>query len=249
MVNVRRIVAGLLVVGVAVALAGCQGAEIDKLRGANQIMRAQLDKTLKDLDKMRAERDAALARVDELDRKVLIAQKERDLWKEKYNALAETQEKLKTIPAELEQRLREIVESIGGTYLGKGAMRFPADILFDPGKTTVKPKAKEAIKQVAQAFNEKGEGFILRIDGHTDEQPIKVSPWADNWELGAERARAVLKVLRGEGVAPERMFIASYSMYRPVDPGHKEDSWKKNRRVEISLIPALPKTPAEEAAP
>ncbi len=238
----------MLVIGVVVALAGCQGAEIDRLRGANQIMRTQLDKTLRDLDKIRAERDAALARIDELDRKLLLAQKETELWKEKYAELEKAQKELVTIPAELEEILREIAKIIGGTY-EEGVMRFPADVLFDAGKTTIKPKAEKVIKEIAKAFNEWGEGFILRIDGHTDEQPIKVSPFADNWQLGAERARAVLKIIVAEDVAPERMFITSYSMYKPMDPAHGEASWKKNRRVEISLIPALVKVPTEPVAP
>ena len=240
MKGLRSAVAGVLA-GTLVAFAvGCQNAEIDQLRGANLKMSEQLRAANEAVAKMKQERDAAYGQIDSMNKDILVAQKDAKLWQDKYAALEGMRGTEAGVPAELEKRLREIMAKWGGTYEG-GVMTFPADIVFDAGKIDVKPKAKEAIKEVARAINEMGAGFRLRINGHTDEQPIKKSGYKDNWQLGAERARAVLKILEAEKIAPERMYMTSFSMYQPVDPGQGEASWKKNRRVEIQLL--------EEAAP
>jgi peptidoglycan-associated lipoprotein len=42
--------------------------------------------------------------------------------------------------------------------------------------------------------------------------------------------------LVGKGIAPARLSIISYGKERPVDPGHNETAWGKNRRAEFKVI-------------
>jgi len=67
------------------------------------------------------------------------------------------------------------------------------------------------------------------IEGHCDERGTEEY----NLALGERRARASYEHLVILGVAPERMKIVSFGEERPLDPGHNETAWAKNRRAEF----------------
>jgi len=67
------------------------------------------------------------------------------------------------------------------------------------------------------------------IEGHCDERGTEEY----NLALGERRARAAYEHLVILGVDPERMSLVSFGEERPVDPGHTETSWEKNRRAEF----------------
>ena len=69
------------------------------------------------------------------------------------------------------------------------------------------------------------------IEGHCDER----GTIEYNLELGAKRAKAVLDYVASLGVDAGRMRTISYGEERPVDPGHDETAWGKNRRAEFTL--------------
>jgi chemotaxis protein MotB len=74
---------------------------------------------------------------------------------------------------------------------------------------------------------------LIRIDGHTDSDPIRRSKWDDNWQLAAERARQVLKVLIKQGVPKDRIFFAAFADTRPRATNKTTAGKKQNRRVEL----------------
>ena len=74
-------------------------------------------------------------------------------------------------------------------------------------------------------------GFRVVIEGHCDER----GTIEYNLELGAKRAKAVLDYVASLGVDAGRMRTISYGEERPVDPGHDETAWGKNRRAEFTL--------------
>ena len=84
---------------------------------------------------------------------------------------------------------------------------------------------------------------MLRIDGHTDNERIKVSGWKDNMELSQERARAVWVALRGMGLAPETMCANGYGEFHPVADNRTAAGRAQNRRVELSLVAITTNTP------
>ena len=86
----------------------------------------------------------------------------------------------------------------------------------------------------------KSDGRKLRIDGHTDGQPLKATKgkWGNNYRLAAERALAVREYLAGRGVPAGDMIVAGYGPNAPaVDPTAPEAEEPANRRVEIFIIP------------
>ena len=109
------------------------------------------------------------------------------------------------------------------------------DLMFASGKSVLKDSGKKLLGELAGKLNapEYAHMFI-RIDGHTDDQPVKFTKKEnhDNWELGAKRAKAVLDYLIERGVSPERCFYASFNKYRPLKDGDRA----KQRRVEVVLF-------------
>lgn len=117
-----------------------------------------------------------------------------------------------------------------------GVLRANSDILFDSGKAELKPQSAAVIQEVAGKLKEilTDKSVVLRVDGHTDSDPIRVSHWADLPQLSAERARAVANALVKAGVPNDSIFIAGFGASRPIAGADKA----QNRRVELVLLPA-----------
>jgi peptidoglycan-associated lipoprotein len=69
----------------------------------------------------------------------------------------------------------------------------------------------------------------IRVEGHADERGTREY----NLALGERRANAVVQYLVANGIAKSRIETISYGKERPVDPGHDEAAWAKNRRAEL----------------
>jgi len=74
----------------------------------------------------------------------------------------------------------------------------------------------------------------IEVTGHTDNGAAPKS-FASNWEYGAARAAAVVRVLSGKGVEPERFVARSCGSTRPRDDNKTESGRQRNRRVEIAV--------------
>ncbi len=115
------------------------------------------------------------------------------------------------------------------------AVQVAASLLFDSGKIDIKPTGQKTLTEIAAVLKDRDE--ILRIDGHTDTDPIRVSPWEDNWHLSTMRALRVRKFLEAQGISPDRTFVAGFGEKRPIAENSTEAGKSKNRRVEILLMP------------
>jgi peptidoglycan-associated lipoprotein len=71
----------------------------------------------------------------------------------------------------------------------------------------------------------------LRIAGHCDERGSDEY----NLALGNRRAASAKRYLTGKGVDEGRLDVVSYGKERPLDQGHSEDAWAKNRRDEFEI--------------
>jgi chemotaxis protein MotB len=106
------------------------------------------------------------------------------------------------------------------------------DVLFDSGKATLKPSAKTSLNKVADVIRSKYAGQVIRIEGYTDTDPIKKSPWQTNERLSGERAMAVQEYLVSRGVSKNQVYYAGFGATRP------KESKAKSRRVEIVILAA-----------
>jgi len=109
--------------------------------------------------------------------------------------------------------------------------RMLKDIHFDFDEYNVRPEDAEALKDNA-ALLMKYPSFKIQIEGHCDERGTVEY----NLALGERRADSTKKYLVSLGVSPDRIATISYGEERPLDPGHNEEAWAKNRRAHTVIL-------------
>jgi len=116
---------------------------------------------------------------------------------------------------------------------GTITVTLPNTILFDSGKATLKSATSKELDHILGVIKDKYSGKHVDVVGHTDTEPIKKSPWKDNWELSAQRALAVTRYLVGHGISDKQVEASGCGSARPVASNSTADGKAKNRRVEI----------------
>ena len=109
-----------------------------------------------------------------------------------------------------------------------------ADINFDFDKYNLKPEAQEILKKGAPAYL-KYRDYKLVVEGHCDEQGTSEY----NLALGERRATEAAKYLADLGIEKARIKTISYGKEMPLDKGHDEAAWAKNRRAHFVIFPPV----------
>jgi len=104
------------------------------------------------------------------------------------------------------------------------------DIHFDFDSAVLVPAAQEILQSKATWLQDNPDNTVI-IEGHCDERGTN----AYNLALGDRRAEAVKAFLEDLGIAASRMTTISYGEEKPVDPGHNEEAWAKNRRAHFVI--------------
>jgi peptidoglycan-associated lipoprotein len=99
------------------------------------------------------------------------------------------------------------------------------DIPFEFDSATLTAEAQEILRQKAEWLQNNPQ-VAATIEGHCDERGTN----AYNLALGERRAESAKTFLKNLGIASSRLTTISYGEERPVDPGHNEEAWSKNRR-------------------
>jgi len=126
---------------------------------------------------------------------------------------------------------------------------FLDEILFDSGKAKIKEGGFASLDKVCGVIVAKASDLDVGVEGHTDNEPIKYSRWQSNWELSTARANSVVHYLVEKGVDPARLAAIGYGEHRPVASNDTPESRRKNRRVEIVILPKLKKGSRGSAGP
>jgi chemotaxis protein MotB len=145
----------------------------------------------------------------------------------------------------LVEKLRSMIDSgqIKVTIRnGRMLIALPNDVLFDSGKTAVKPDGKAAIAKIAQVLATIPDRRFLVV-GHTDNVPIKTARFPSNWELSTARAVEVAQLLITGGMRPQVLGAAGYAEFDPAGANDTPELRAQNRRIEIVLEPNLADLP------
>lgn len=114
-------------------------------------------------------------------------------------------------------------------------VRFAEKVFFDLGQATLKPEALEILHSFASQVKDLPNP--LRVEGHTDDWPIRTSTFPSNWELSVQRATNVVRYLIEEnGFDPGKLSVAGYSEYRPIRPNDTAQNRAMNRRVDLVIL-------------
>jgi len=146
-------------------------------------------------------------------------------------ATATTRERLAETPTQ---------EAVVQQETGKAMVTSPAigaleselqKIYFNFDSADLSDQARAALSKNAELLA-KQPSVTLRIEGNCDERGSDEY----NLALGERRAKAAKDYLVNLGVQAERLSTISYGEEKPVDPGHDEAAWAKNRRDEFVII-------------
>ena len=104
------------------------------------------------------------------------------------------------------------------------------DVRFDFDKSEVKEDGRKTCQVVADYLKKNPMAKFL-IEGHCDERGTSEY----NMALGDRRATAVMNYLVSLGVPKAALSTVSFGKEKPLDPGHDEGAWEKNRRAHFVL--------------
>jgi len=112
------------------------------------------------------------------------------------------------------------------------------DLLFNSGKSEINPEGISVLRDIGSKFG-KFEGKVI-VEGHTDNVSISTEKFPSNWELSISRAVNIVRFLAEEaGVKPIKMSAMGYADTKPVVSNDTSENRRKNRRVEIILVPQI----------
>jgi chemotaxis protein MotB len=109
-----------------------------------------------------------------------------------------------------------------------------ADILFPSGSGDFTTAAEPVLDKLAEVL--KPFPNPIRVEGHTDDRPIRTAQFPSNWELSAARAASVVHQFTREGVDPLRLEIVGFGQFHPRQPNDTNEGRNANRRVVILVL-------------
>src|ERR1700678_3421271 len=111
------------------------------------------------------------------------------------------------------------------------------DILFPSGAGEFAPAAEPVLDKLAEVL--KPFPNPIRVEGHTDDRPIRTAAFPSNWELSAARAASVVHQFTKEGIDPLRLEIVGFGEFHPRKPNDTVEGRNANRRVAILVMEAV----------
>ncbi|MEZ0283238.1 peptidoglycan -binding protein [Methyloceanibacter sp.] len=164
-----------------------------------------------------------------------------DLGQRLNVALAKKVQELARYRSDFFGKLKDALGGRADFQIAGDRFIFPSDVLFDSGSDVLRPEAHDQIAKLASALTElEGKippdiAWVMRVDGHTDINPIATPQFPSNWELSSARAISVVRYLMSQGVKPERLVAAGFGEFQPLDPATSPEAMRKNRRIELKL--------------
>lgn len=229
-------------------LARIRAEEIGRLTKAREFLRAQVQEMSQLISEKTSVAELIKNKLDETNLSLSETIKKHTLAIARSKVLekraleeAERAKRLESDLSEMSSKLKEQLVSLQET---KNLLRvtFVNSLLFDSGSATLKEKGTEALSTVAD-FLQKQKDKLIRIEGHTDNRPIKgnlLDRYPSNWELSFARSISIVKFLESKNISPARMSATGHSFYRPVASNDNEEGRSRNRRTVILLSSPRP---------
>jgi chemotaxis protein MotB len=107
---------------------------------------------------------------------------------------------------------------------------------FDSGSATPKSEAIPTLRTIAAKLG--SEPYDVRVEGHTDNEPIHTVEFDSNWELSSARATRIARLfLETKAIPPDRISAAGYAEFHPVADNDTAEGRAENRRVDLVVMP------------
>lgn len=181
--------------------------------------------SIKKAEESAAERERAKLEAEQKEREA----KEREAARIREEEAKKEQERKEQAKRELEKSLvSKKTPGIEGEVFESSLLK---DVYFDFDKYDIRPEDTKVLKDSA-ALLMKHPGVKIQIEGHCDERGTNEY----NLALGERRCNSAKKYLISVGVPESRLSTISYGEERPLDSGHDEGAWAKNRRAHFIII-------------
>ena len=164
-----------------------------------------------------------------------------ELGRRLNEALAQKVEELSQYRSEFFGRLRQALGDRPDIRIVGDRFVLQSEVLFPSGSANLDSDGEAKLREVAQTLREVTAkippdiDWVLRVDGHTDKQPVRNSTYGSNWELSTARANSVVQFLIREGIPANHLAAAGFAEFRPLDPHDDEIAYRRNRRIEFKL--------------
>ena len=139
------------------------------------------------------------------------------------------------------ERALAVPLAAGRVTLVDGRIGIRGNVLFALNSDALQDEGRELLGELAEPLADylAAREEILMVSGFTDDRPVLGGNrrYADNWELSAQRALTVTRVLIEEGLAADSVFAAAFGAQQPVSSNADEAGRARNRRVEIAPMP------------
>ncbi|WP_417530353.1 flagellar motor protein MotD [Marinobacter lipolyticus] len=112
-------------------------------------------------------------------------------------------------------------------------LNLPDSLLFSRGSAEPHYDGFAVVEKIAGVLRDRDNA--VKVEGFTDNRPIRTNAYPSNWELSAARAAAVVRMLTMEGVEPERLAAVGYGSHQPVARNDTEEGRRRNRRVVLLI--------------
>ncbi len=210
------------------ALSASQAASVALLNAQLTALRQQLAAIAAALDVSQAQIKDRDVHIADLDRKLNLA-------------LADRVEELKRYRSEFFGRLSQVLAGQRGISVVGDRFVFQSEVLFPVGSADMSPGGMAEIGKLAATFKQiipkipTELSWVLRVDGHADKQRAKGGGDALNWQLSAERAISVVRLLIASGIPANHLAAAGFGEYQPLDAADTPAAYARNRRIELRL--------------
>ncbi|OYW63412.1 MAG: hypothetical protein B7Z40_15025 [Bosea sp. 12-68-7] len=203
-------------------------ATVDLVNQQIQAMRRQLAALEEALSASEAKDKEAQARISELGSRLNVA-------------LAQRVQELARYRSDFFGRLRQVLGTRPDIRVVGDRFVFQSEVFFDAGQAVLKPEGRGELDKLGAIIADLGREmppdlpWILRVDGHTDNRPIRSAQFPSNWHLSAGRAIAVVEYLVTKGISADRIAATGFGEFQPLDVANTDDAWRRNRRIEFKI--------------
>lgn len=127
----------------------------------------------------------------------------------------------------------------GRITLNNGRIGISGQVLFAQNSDKLQPEGRQLLNSLIVPLRAylASRDEMLMVSGFTDDKAIRNGPFADNWELSAQRALTVTRTLVEQGMPSSMVFAAAFGSEQPVKPNTDDTARAQNRRVEMAPVP------------
>lgn len=156
-------------------------------------------------------------------------------------ALAQRVQELARYRSDFFGRLRQVLGTRPDIRVVGDRFVFQSEVFFDAGQAVLKPEGRGELDKLGAIIADLGREmppdlpWILRVDGHTDNRPIRSPQFPSNWSLSTARAVAVVEYLISKGIPADRIAATGFGEFQPLDVANNDEAWRRNRRIEFKI--------------